>query len=173
MIDYLMSFPDEATAHAVLDPLGFGYPAGPDGEGGTLPARWDESRVLPLRVIVGEQPVGKDEAGNPLTSPVYAGGFWLAVSTPEPRDDLYAIPACMREADRRIAEANAARREIYEEAVEEAEAARERGEDVADPEPPGPDQSYVLRERFTPEQLAAPWRLDRQWCGCDYSNPGA
>lgn len=140
MIDYLLSFPDEATAHQALDPLGFGFPAGPDGEGDTRPARWDESRVLPLRVIVGEQPVGMDEAGNPVTAPVYAAGFWLAVSTPAPRDDLYAIPACMREADRDLAEA---------------------------------DRPYVLRERFTPEQLASPWRLDRQWCGCDYSNPGA
>ncbi len=140
MIDYLFSFPDEATAHQALDPLGFGVLAEPDGEGGTWPARWDESRVLPLHVIVGEQPSRTDETGAVITSPVYAAGFWLAVSVPTPRDDLYAIPACMREADRDRAE---------------------RGE------------PYVLRERFTAEQLARPWRLVRQWCGCDYGNPGA
>ncbi|SFG65018.1 hypothetical protein [Methylobacterium gossipiicola] len=140
MIDYLFSFPDEATAHQALDPLGFGFPAEPDGEGGTRPERWDESRVLPLRVIVDERRIGMDEAGNPLTSPVPASGYWLAVSTPSPRDDLYALHACMREADRDLAEA---------------------------------DRPYVLRERFTLEQLAHPWRLDRQWCGCDYSNLGA
>ncbi len=133
MIDYIFTFPDEATAHAALDPLGFGFPA---GQGGS--ARWDDSRVLPVRVIVADQPAGTDNAtGLPVTTPVYAAGYWLAVTTPEMRDDLYAIPYCMREASRDLAEA---------------------------------DKPYVIRQRFTAEQLSVPWRFDRQWCGCDYSN---
>ena len=140
MIDYLFCWPDEVTAHAVLDRLGFGRPAS-QVDGVTMPAGWDDSRVLPVRVIVGEEPIGADpETGAALTRPVYAAGFWLAVSVAAPRDDLYAIPACMREADREKAERH---------------------------------EPYVVRERFTAEQLARPWRLDRQWCGVDYSHTPA
>lgn len=34
-------------------------------------------------------------------------------------------------------------------------------------------QPYVLRERFTPEQLAAPWWVTPQWAGVVYENKGA
>lgn len=149
MIDYLFSFASEADAHAALDPLGFGFPAGPDGEGGTMPARWDGSRLLPVQIGVGKQPLvgvtatvaGVDAQANVLPdyAPIYAQGFWLAVSTKVPNDALYALAACMREADRARALAG---------------------------------QPYVLRERFTAQQLASPWWVTPQWCGVNYSNKG-
>jgi hypothetical protein len=90
VIDYLFSFPDEATAHTALDPLGFG-----------LSGAWDASRVLPVQLTVGQQQTGTDPLTSlPIMVDVHASGFWLVVSVPAPRDDLYAIPYCMREADR-------------------------------------------------------------------------
>jgi hypothetical protein len=135
MIDYLLCAPDEATPHAALDPLGFGN-VGASG--------WDDDRVLRVNMQVGET-LTKDT--DPITGelrtvakPVLAAGFWIVVSLSLPSDALYALPFCMREADREKAMAG---------------------------------KPYVLRERFTAEQLTAPWSIDPQWAGVNYSNAGA
>lgn len=172
MIDYLLCFPNEATAHLVLDPLGYGYPARPDGEGGTYPAGWDNSRCLPVSLSVGTHQVGVDENDQPIMAPAVDPRFWLAISLPAPDETLYAIPACMREAAREIAQANIEKRRLYPAALEGAAALRAYGVEIEDPPAPV-DRNYVLRERFTPEQLANAWQLTPQWAGVDYSNPGA
>lgn len=124
MFDHIFAFPDETTAHAVLDPPGFGSEEG-----------WDQSRVLPVQIGVGHQPGQDGQEG----APIFAAGYWLVVSLPFVDDDLWSIPACMRIADR------------Y---------AREAGQD------------YVLRDRFSAEQLASPWWITPQWCGVSYDNKG-
>ena len=135
MIDYLFCFESEAQAAAALPT--FRTPAFPAEK---IPAAWDGSRVLVTNIQVGTKPVGTDpETKAPILAPVYAQGYWLAISTPTPDDALYAIPACMREADRDAAEAG---------------------------------KPYVLRQRFSAEQLASDWDLSRQWLGTDYSNEG-
>jgi hypothetical protein len=168
MIDYLLCFPDEATAHAVLDPLGYGYPAVPED---FMPARWDESRCLKISLSVGMRQVGVDENNQPIMAPAIDPRFWLAIALPAPDNTLYSIPACMREADRDIALANLEHRRLYPAALEGAAALRAYGVEIEDPAAPV-DRNYVLRERFTPEQLANPWQLFPQWAGVDYSNPG-
>lgn len=133
MIDYLFCFPDEATAAAALP--AFRTPA---SSAEKSPAGWDGSRVLVTSIQVGTKPVGTDPFTKaPILAPVYAQGFWLAIAMPVVDDGLYAIPACMREADRDAAESG------------------------------GP---YVLRERFSAEQLASAWDLGRQWLGTEYTN---
>lgn len=102
IIDHLFLFPDEATAHAVLDPHGFGFPRFNDGES-IIPASWDGSRVTPCRVIMGREPVTmQDEAGDWFTwdRDIYMEGFHLNVALPEMRDDLVAMPVCVLVTDR-------------------------------------------------------------------------
>jgi hypothetical protein len=130
VIDYLICAPDEATAHALLNPLGFGN----DG-----PSGWDDDRVLRVQLSVGDHQVGLDDQGQPIIALSNDPRFWLVVSLPAPSDALYALPCTMREADRDKALAG---------------------------------QPYVLRERFTAEQLAQPWSISPQWAGVNYSNPG-
>jgi hypothetical protein len=171
MYDMFFCFPDEATAHAVLDQFGLGYPRQSDGEGGFMPASWNTSICLPVTLSV-ERKVGEDENGQPIIWPVADPRFWLAISYAQPNDALYAIPYCMREADRDIMAANVERRRLYAEALKGAQAMRDYGMEVDDPPAPV-DQNYVTRERFTAEQLAHPWSISPQWAGVDYSNPGA
>lgn len=127
MRDFLLQFADEASAHAALNSLGYGD-AGRSG--------WDDDRVLRVSVTVYPQ-TGTDATGAPIRTAMPAGGFWLVVSLPGTSDALYAVPQCMREADRDLALAG---------------------------------QPYVVRERFTAEQLATPWSISPQWAGVDYSN---
>jgi hypothetical protein len=104
VFDHLFLFPDEAAAHAALDPLGFGYPAQDDGEGGTYPAGWDGSRVLPCRIIVGREPMSytDPDSGETYTweRDVYMAGFHVIVAMASPRVDLMAIEACVLVTDR-------------------------------------------------------------------------
>jgi hypothetical protein len=128
MRDLLFRFSDEASAHAALDPLGFGSAEG-----------WDQSRVLPVSLMVDWMPGPVDpETGVPTKIPVRAEGYWIVVSVAGDTDALYAIPECMREADREAAERH---------------------------------EPYVIRERFTAEQLAVPWSITPQWCGVQYRHP--
>lgn len=91
MRDLLFCFPDEATAHQFLNPFGFDNP-GPSG--------WDDDRVLRVKMTVGQQQIGTDDAGQPIMAPIIDPRFWIVVSLPATSDALYAIPYCMREADR-------------------------------------------------------------------------
>lgn len=93
MIDYLFQFNDEATAKTALKAQGY-----------CMEDQWDASRCLTVSVIVGQTKVGVDlVTGLDITIPIPAAGFWLVISTPAVDDKLYAIPACMREADRELA----------------------------------------------------------------------
>lgn len=96
MIDYLFAFEDGAAAAAALPSY-------------RRDGAWDESCVLPVWIGVGEEYAGLDpETGELITRPVYASGYWLVVSTSEVDDALWAIPQCMREADREAAARGAA-----------------------------------------------------------------
>ncbi|MGA0599027.1 hypothetical protein [Enterovirga sp. CN4-39] len=96
MIDHLFLFPDEAVAHAALDPLGFG------AEGS-----WDGSRVLPCRVVMGwELGSTVDPETDELMTfevPVYMPGFQVNVALPDLRPDLAAMPECVLVTDREAA----------------------------------------------------------------------
>lgn len=94
MIDYILSFPDEATAIAALSDWridGEWNPKHKCGVFGDLkvilqPAIWDNS----------EPPV---QTQTEITSP----GYWMVISMPEPDDDFYAQPFVMSETDRTLA----------------------------------------------------------------------
>lgn len=91
MRDMLFCFPDEATAHQFLKPFGFDNP-GPSG--------WDDDRVLRVTLTVAQQ-TGVDVAsGRPIYTAAPDPRFWIVVSLPATSDALYAVPYCMREADR-------------------------------------------------------------------------
>jgi hypothetical protein len=102
VFDHLFLFPDEAAAHAALDPLGFGFPEQDDGEGGTYPAGWDGSCVLPCHIIIGREPRSATVDGETFEweQDVYMAGFHINVATPSPRDDLMALEACVLVTDR-------------------------------------------------------------------------
>ena len=126
MIDYLFGFETEAQAAVALP----GYRIS-DDDGG----RWRGDCVLPVQVGVAMQDGGTDEDGAEILIPVYAPGYWLVVTSAEPDDALWAIPACMREADREAANAG---------------------------------RPFVLRDRFSPEQLAQPYWVTPVWAGAAY-----
>lgn len=134
MIDYLFCFSDKVAAIAALPD--FWTP--PSVEGDVMaPGSWDGSRVLSMKIQVGSRPAGTDvETGALIEAPVYAQGYWLAIAMPAVTERLWALPGCMREADREAAESGG---------------------------------RYVLRERFSAEQLASAWDLSRQWLGADYA----
>jgi len=108
MIDHLYLFPDEAAAHAALDPLGFGFSASDEG-----PAGWDGSRVLPCRVVMGWELGSYVDPENELHTfevPVYMPGFHVNVALPELRPDLVAMPECVLVTDRDAAAVEGATR---------------------------------------------------------------
>lgn len=138
MIDYLFCFPDEDTAFTALGFFNISNPPVTNKDGTITPGVWNPSCALPVKVEVSTTVIGTDpDSGEDITAPVYASGYWLVVTTAWAREELYALPYCMREANRDLALAG---------------------------------EPYVMRERFTPEQLATPWVITPQWCGVNYSN---
>ena len=129
MLDYIFGFESEAQAVATLPAYRVG------GEDGS-PDSWRGDCVLPVQVGVAMTYGGTDEeTGEPILIPVYAAGYWLVVSSAAVDEALWAVPACMREADRERAAAN---------------------------------KPFVLRDRFSPEQLAQPYWITPVWAGARY-----
>lgn len=75
MIDFLLRFEDETSAHASLDPLGLG---GVDFDKNDAPV-WDASRTIPGLSVV--------HAGTSLP------GFWIAIGLEQTREDFPALDA--------------------------------------------------------------------------------
>jgi len=91
MIDHLMSFASEATAHTALDPLGY-------GSGGTT---WDQSRCIPnLQMVIVEPVWDNTNPLNPIlvTPQQNIAGWWILISLPALNNTLKTMvsggPAC-------------------------------------------------------------------------------
>jgi len=101
MIDHLLVFANEATAHQVLDPLGFGGTN--DGV-----AYWDQSRVIPnVQIITSEAIWDNTDPQNPvLVSPqAVMPGWWINIRLSGVSTALRDLPG---EICRLIADADAA-----------------------------------------------------------------
>lgn len=95
MIDYMLRFADEAAARLALP-----FPA--DEEGAPIAAlppswAWGAHSIAPIRLFRLTGPADP-ETGEP--TPEYVSGFWLSVYTREGDESVWAMPACMVEADR-------------------------------------------------------------------------
>lgn len=116
IVDHLFLFPDESTAHDVLDPLGFGYPEQEIEPGWFMPAGWDGSRVLPCRVIMGweDRSYTDPDTGETYTwqADVYMSGFHINVTLSDPDPALMAIEACVLVTDRELSVPGALRSEF-------------------------------------------------------------
>lgn len=101
MIDYIISFPDEATAHAALSDWRYTH-------ADTGKTRWEPKRkcgIIEISIIHQHAVWDYSDTDNPvLTTPQQlAAGFWMSIATPEPDDDLWSQPYCLSEHDRDLA----------------------------------------------------------------------
>lgn len=96
MIDYILSFPDEATAFAALPSW-----------------RYEDQWIAPMKCGVFEdrkvilQPAvyeTVDDEQTLVTPEVISEGYWMVISMPRPDDEFYAQPFVMSEHDRTKAE---------------------------------------------------------------------
>lgn len=90
MFDHLLTFPNEATARAMLAAF-------------IMPAGWDESRVLaPVRIVTQDAVWDMRDPERPkLKSPEKAmPGFHLVIALATPSPDLMQMAPCLFVADR-------------------------------------------------------------------------
>lgn len=97
MIDYILKFPDEATAIASLSDWRF-----TDEEDNTDWAPKPKCGIIEIKVIL-EKAVwdNSDPEISVLVSPeIISNGYWMAIATPEPDDNLWSQSFVVSEHDR-------------------------------------------------------------------------
>lgn len=115
IIDYLFRATDAAALHAVLDPLGYGFPAENDPDMGPLPARWG-TKVIVQSVITGYELIEyTDDYGMLQSYPraITASGYHLSIALNYIDGPLMALPECQLVTDRDAATMPNAKRIDY------------------------------------------------------------
>ncbi|PHR61851.1 MAG: hypothetical protein COA43_01390 [Robiginitomaculum sp.] len=99
MIDYILSFPNEAIARAALADW-----RTTDEDGNSFWVPKFKCGIMEITVINQEAVWEYTDTESPvlLTAEILADGYWMAIATPEIDDDLWDKPYALSEHDRSL-----------------------------------------------------------------------
>lgn len=101
MIDYILNFPDEATAQAAL--ADWRYTDEETNTSGWAPK--SKCGVIEIKVILQKAVWDNSDIESPIlvTPQALSSGFWMAIAMPNVDDAFWAMPFVVSEHDRQMA----------------------------------------------------------------------